>query len=145
MKMNHPREGLIEKSLDLLATSLEVSKSVEDHEHIVLALGQIGILYMIKGTQIHDLNQAEIFLKDAHSKLTSNIQVEIQTKSKNSKSPQGKISKKEAEICSPRKYAKSLLNNINIKNQRIILDCIICLAYIYFDWHEWTDSQSYFK
>lgn len=30
MKNNHERDGLIEKSLDLLATSLEVSKSVED-------------------------------------------------------------------------------------------------------------------
>ena len=56
MKINHEREGLIEKSLDLLITSLEVSKSVEDQEHIVLTLGQIGILYMLKNTQIHDMN-----------------------------------------------------------------------------------------
>ena len=74
---HHEREGVIEKCLDLLVTSLEAAKTVEDQEHIVLTLGQIGILYMLKGTQIHDLNQSEIFLKDAHSKLSTNIQIEI--------------------------------------------------------------------
>lgn len=65
---------------------------------------------------------------------------------KTSKSPMKNKEKKEAELYNPRKLAQHIVStgpSQNI-NQRMTLDCLICLSYIYFDWREWKDSKAHF-
>ena len=41
---------------------------------------------------------------------------------------------------------KNLINEGDTKyNKRIILDCLICLAFINFEWNEWQDALKYFQ
>lgn len=52
-------------SLDLLLQSNIIAEQIKDQDHILLVTVQIGILHMLKGTPISDLNKAEGYLKDA--------------------------------------------------------------------------------
>ena len=44
---------------------------------------------------------------------------------------------------SPKK-TKTFTNKKPTKNKRVLLDCIVCLAFIQFEWNEWQLSHDYF-
>ena len=125
--------SVLEQCLNLFNDSYKISKEIQDREHQVLAKTQMGILHMLKDTKIFDLNTAEeYFQKSINETINDGKQKSPQKSRTKTKSP-GRSSK-EAEHLNPRNVAKSIVDKFPFKNQRMLIDMIICLAYIHFEW-----------
>lgn len=95
----------------------------------------MGILHMLKDTKIFDLNTAEeYFQKSINETISDGKQKSPQKSRMKSKSPVRNRSTKEVEQLNPRNIAKSIVDKFPFKNQRMLIDMIICLAYIHFEW-----------
>lgn len=131
--------SVLEQCLNLFNDSYKISKEIQDREHQVLAKTQMGILHMLKDTKIFDLNTAEEYFQKSINETINEGKQKSPSKSRvKSKSPvrstRSAKTTKEAEQLNPRNIAKSIVDKFPFKNQRMLIDMIICLAYIHFEW-----------
>ena len=97
------------------------------------------MMHMLKETTIQDLNIAENFLKQCHDEITQKPEMKDLFKQK-MKSPK----RKKSPVKSPKKEHYSM-GALTPQKKRLLMDCLLCLAFINFEWCEWDISKSFFN
>lgn len=106
---------VLDQCLNLFNDSYQIAKEIQDREHQVLAKAQMGILHMLKGTKIFDLNTSEEYFQKSINETINNGKLKSPSKSR-SKSKSPVRSSKETEQLNPRNIAKSIVDKFPFKN-----------------------------
>ena len=93
----------------------------------MICKGQLGLIHMFKESPINDLAEAEEHLLDCEKKLRIKLTEPASPVKKQNKATKNKEFTSIAHL------------------KRVHLDCLMCKAYIKFEWHEWEECATLFK
>lgn len=95
----------------------------------IFITGQIALLHMMQDNLLQDLVKAEEYLTKTKEELKDHDGFLVVPKKQGKKS-------KEKEAVQSDKY--------RVKSKRVMLDLLVCLAFVNFEWQEWEIAKKQF-